>query len=82
MTFKQPAPTKRFAVYFEGAWYGEGETVKEAWSAVHRQLSPQHDRYGATLYAKIRKSGRAQETEAYLEQRCVANYVAEGLGEF
>lgn len=78
--WQQPAPTKRFAVYFDGAWYGEGDTVKEAWAAVHRQLSPQHDRYGAALYAKVRRSGRAQETEAYREQRMVLAYVEEGLG--
>lgn len=58
--WKQPAPTKRFAIYYDGAWYGEGDTPELAWGAVRRQLSPQYDRYGAALYAKVRRFGAAQ----------------------
>lgn len=80
MAFKQPEPTKAYAIYFEGAWYGEGDTAKMAWADVHRQLAPQHDRYGAALYAKIRRSGRAQMSNAESERQAVMAYVEEGLG--
>jgi hypothetical protein len=59
----QPAPTKRFAVYFEGYWYGQGDTHEAAWGDVKRQLSPQYDRYGAALYAKIRRFGNTKAVE-------------------
>ncbi len=65
MSWKQPDPTKRYAVFYDGAWYGEGDTPEAAWAGVRRQLSPQHDRYGATLFAKIKRAGKVQETAAF-----------------
>lgn len=66
-SWKQPEPTKAYAVYCQGAWYGRGDTPKEAWGGRAPPSRP-----------------RAQkvETAAEREQRAVASYVADGLGEW
>lgn len=63
-TWIQPAPTKRFAVFYDGAWYGQGDTAEAAWWDAKRQTNASHCRYGAALYAKIRRAGTVRETVA------------------
>lgn len=55
--WKQPEPTKAFAIYFDGAWYGQGDTPEAAWANAKRQTNAGYCRYGATLYAKICRRG-------------------------
>ena len=62
--WKQPAPRKPFAIYFDGAWYGEGDTIAAAWGDVRCNLSPQHDRYGSCLFSKIKTSGKVVATKS------------------
>ena len=82
--WKQPEPTKAYAVYMDDAWYGEGDNAADAWNAVRRQVGAGYSREGNIMFAKIRRYGRARKvvTAAEHEARCVANYVAEGLGEW
>lgn len=53
MSWVQPAPTKRFVVCLDDEWYGQGDTVKDAWADVRRQTNADHDCYGASFYAHI-----------------------------
>jgi hypothetical protein len=62
--WKQPAPTRRFAVWFEGAWYGQGETVTAAWFDARRQTNADHCRYGATLFRKLRERATVNDSMA------------------
>ena len=61
--WKQPAPTKAYAVWYDGAWYGQGDTVAAAWADVRRQCNADHDRFGARLYRDIRHGGQAKATD-------------------
>ena len=54
----QTAPTKAFAIYLDGAWYGEGDTAETAWFAARRQVNAEHCRYGHAMYAKLRREGK------------------------
>lgn len=62
MLRNQPAPTKRFVVYHEGAWYSQGDTSQAAWEDLLRLLNPKHDRYGVELYREIVRYGKMQKT--------------------
>ena len=80
----KPEPTKAYAIYMDGEWYGEGDTASGAWNDVRRQVGAGYSREGNIMFAKIRRYGHARKvmTREEHEARCVANYVAEGLGEW
>lgn len=60
--WKQPAPTKAFAIYLDDAWYGEGDTAKAAWADAQQQVSAGHSSYGNAMWGKIRRGGRVVES--------------------
>lgn len=64
MAWEQPKPTKRFAVFYRGGWYGEGDTIRDAWWAARIQTNAACDPYGARLYSNIRAEGEAREVNA------------------
>ena len=81
----KPEPTKAYAVYMDGAWYGEGDTIADAWNDARRRSAAWYAAGGNNiLFKKIKRYGGARKvvTAAEHEDRCVANYVAEGLGEW
>ena len=86
MSFKQPEPTKAFAIYMSGGWYGEGDTPRAAWDDAKRQIAPHAHSVNAGMWRKLRDYGSARkvETAAQREKReslAVADYVSAGLGE-
>ena len=86
--WKQPEPTKAYAVYMDAEWYGEGDTIADAWNDARRRADAWFDVNQSQgknpLFKKIKRYGGARKvvTAAEHEARCVANYVAEGLGEW
>lgn len=61
--WKQPSPTKPFAVWMDGAWYGEGDTPAAAWNSARRQTNADYCAYGATMYRKLKRFGQVKQTE-------------------
>ena len=57
----QPKPTKEYAVYMGDKWYGEGDSVEQAWHDVEIVVRPASPRFWRELRqnAKARKVDRS-----------------------
>ena len=58
--WRQPAPTKAFALWHEGKWYGEGDSAAAAWSDARATIAPASPKF----WRELRDHGRAQPTLA------------------
>jgi len=58
--WKQPNPTKEYAIYLDGAWYGEGDTVQAAWNDARRQVQAGHSSYSNAMWNKLRHGAVAR----------------------
>jgi hypothetical protein len=59
-TWRQPAPTKAFALWHKGKWYGEGDTAAGAWSHARAIIAPASPKF----WSKLRDHGKARATLA------------------
>ncbi len=59
-TWRQPAPTKAFALWHNGKWYGEGDTAAAAWSDSRATIAPASPKF----WSELRDNGKAQPTLA------------------
>ena len=59
-TWRQPAPTKAFALWHNGKWYGEGNTAAAAWSDARSTIAPASPKF----WSELRDNGKAQPTLA------------------
>jgi len=60
-TWKQAAPTQAFIVALEGAWYGQGDTRKDAIAAAKRQIMPGTSPYNTAMWNTICRKGKVIE---------------------
>jgi hypothetical protein len=54
--WRQPAPTKAFALWHNGKWYGEGDTA--AWSDARATIAPASSKF----WSELRDNGTARAT--------------------
>lgn len=58
--WKQPEPTKAYAVYMNGNWYGEGDDSQAAWDNARRQIAPDAHPINREMWNKLRHFGKAR----------------------
>ena len=59
-TWRQAAPTKAFALWHNGKWYGEGDTAAGAWSDARATIAPASLKF----WSELRDHGKARATLA------------------
>jgi hypothetical protein len=59
-TWRQAAPTKAFALWHHGKWYGEGDTAAAAWSDARATIAPASPKF----WRELRDNGKARATLA------------------
>jgi hypothetical protein len=66
-TWRQPAPTKAFALWHNGKWYSEGDTAAAAWSDARATIAPASPKFWCELRTMGRREPRSPWTRSLLK---------------
>ena len=66
-TWRQPAPTRAFALWHNGKWYGEGDTAAAAWSDARATIAPASRNSGESFVTMGRRKLRSPWTRSRLK---------------